>query len=303
MLTSKWICILYVGIILLIGFCIINKVEHFQVSLSDNKDLSTYDKGFVIKTNNTNNSNNTNNTNNTNNVYSLKNLSEFKETGVATNSGGVGNNSKTVLYINKDDGRNYNSMVQDLTVNYIDPNTEKNESCSPPGLCDIQEIKNKYTCGCGNNIGGCFKNNDKTNSVKNIVVSDNDIVEGYSNYSKTDLNGVFFTDYGGGEKYIPEGECGSGFQKNEYGLCNKLCHNCATYTTDHKDGLMKIKMDKEKHLGCDECSSCGGCPSCSSSCNCGSDNRCKSCSRCTSCNNCDNKKINRYLNFNDFVNY
>lgn len=309
MFTKTYMCILYVGLIVLLTICIMNsmhrRVENFQqVSLSNNNDMAKYQQIYM-----TDNKMDINN-----DVYSLENISNIKETGVAINSGGIGNNSKSVLYTNKDDGRNYNSMVQDLVVNYIDPNIEKNESCSPPGLCDIQEIKRKYTCGCGNNAGECFDKNKSMSTVaeagsdiiegsEDIIVGSEDIIEGYSNYSKSDLNGVFFTDYGGGERYIPEGDCGAGFQKNKYGLCEKLCHNCSTYTTDHKDGLMKIKMDKKLNIGCGECTSCGGCSNCNSSCNCSNDNGCKSCGRCSRCNNCENKKLNKYRHFNDFINY
>jgi hypothetical protein len=200
---------------------------------------------------------------------------------------------------------NYERMVSDLFGNYTDPNKEVNEMCAPPSLCKINAIKNKFTCGCGNNIGKCFDTVSK--EMTGGAISE-DLIEGYANYDKRDsLNGVFYTDYGGGEKYIPCGECQDGFIKNAEGKCEKRCHNCKTYTTDQENMLLKIDNDRvNRFKGCDECSSCGDCSNCNNydnQCACKengrNDNQCSNCKRCNNCNNCSNKRNKAYFNMEE----
>ena len=273
-------------------------VEGFKVSLSDNKDLTipsgTFparrrDEGFKYN----------------DDVRDNVNLSKIEASDPAENFGSEGNNSKIHMYSWKKD-MNYERMVSDLFGNYTDPNLEKNEYCSPPSLCKIQSVKNKFTCGCGDNIGQCFDTLSKKITGKIDKKVEEDIVEGFQNYNKHDsLNGVFYTDYGGGEKYIPCGQCQDGFIKNAEGKCEKRCANCKTYLTDQENMLLKIENDKENRFkGCDNCESCGECSECVNNCSCNNMNgstidKCSNCMRCKNCNKCKNKKLNAYVNHGD----
>jgi len=272
-------CLIYAVVLVLIFISVYNNKEDFKVSLSDNKDNSYKPKRYRKKLDNVSTVNN----------YSLDNMSKIRDTGVAVNFGGYGNNSDVMMYDKKGDGKNYLSMVQDLDVNYIDPNMEVNEKCSPPGLCDIQKIKNQFTCGCGSNIGQNFT----------ATCSKEPIIESFDNYDNTGQNGVFFTDYGGGEKYIPCGECQDGFVKNMFGKCEKRCKTCKTYKTTHKNMLLNIVEDRRnRHKGCGDCDCCGECSGCDNQCNCSNKVQmmCDNCMRCSKCNKCNNKSVNNYLN-------
>ena len=295
---DRCMCILYIICIVIIAIIVYNNrnlYEGFKISHSDNKINLKPIKTHVVKR--------------YKNIYNERmrqntNLSNITDTGPKYNIRGYGNNSSESVYNTKHD-MNYERMISDLFGNYTDPNKEVNEMCAPPSLCKINAIKNKFTCGCGNNVGKCFDTLSKKVTGGDIS---GDLIEGYANYDKRDsLKGVFYTDYGGGEKYIPCGECQEGFIKNAEGKCEKRCHNCKTYTTDQENMLLKIDNDRvNRFKGCDECSSCGDCSNCNNydnQCACKgnvrNDNQCPNCMRCTNCNNCSNKRKNSYFNMED----
>ena len=107
------------------------------------------------------------------------------------------------------------------------------------------------------------------------------------NRYKLQLNyeNVFFSDYGGGEVYIPEGECPQGYKRNSKNQCEKACANCKTYTTTNPKGLLDVKLDDYQESGCGECVSC--------TCNQQGDNMCNTGNN----RRCDNYKLNEYIRF------
>lgn len=273
-------------------------VESFKVSLSDNKDLTVPSKSFPVRWGKDDFKYN-------DVIRDNVNLSKIKASDPVDNFGSEGNNSRIQMYNDKKD-MNYERMISDLFGNYTDPNLEKNEYCSPPSLCKIQSVKNKFTCGCGDNIGKCFDTLSKKVTAKIDKKVNDDLIEGFANYDKHDsLNGVFYTDYGGGEKYIPCGQCQDGFIKNAAGKCEKRCTNCKTYLTEQENMLLKIDNDRENQFkGCDDCDSCGECSDCTNKCSCNNINvpnndKCRNCLRCKKCNSCNNKKVNSYVNYGD----
>jgi len=300
------ICFLYIAVLIILFYFVWNKsVEHFQISTSDNKDLAVYPGSHKADHSKLNDKLKNKNLNKnplySNDMYSLKNLSQINPTHNPGN-----NNSMTLLNTYSKDEPNFMKMVMDLDVNYTDPNTEVNEKCSPPGLCDVEKIKNKFSCGCVNN----FKERKCTdvdfhekNPVDNVKNTNEDIVEGFENNSSS---GVFYTDYGGGEKYIPCGECQDGYIKNVFGKCEKKCHNCKTFITDHPDMLQKINDDKDNQFrGCPDCDCCGDCNGCTNGCSCKGDTRiqnsCDNCMRCKSCNKCGTKKKSNYYSLDGLM--
>ena len=298
------ICLLYIiSIVVLIAIVYNNRnlYEGFKISHGDNKDLTEpgksfpvkWGKGFPARWGEKSNDYNAVNKQNCN-------LSRISPTNANDNFGGYGNNSTTALYNEKND-LNYERMVADLFGNYTDPNKEKNEMCAPPSLCKIQAVKNKFTCGCGNNVGKCFETLSNKVTGKKDAKENAEVVEGFANKHDS-LNGIFYTDYGGGEKYIPCGECQDGFIKNVFGKCEKRCTNCKTYTTDHPNMLQKIDNDRENRFkGCSDCSSCGECQDCDNQCKCKNrmENMCDNCMRCKHCNSCRTRRKNSYFNMSE----
>jgi hypothetical protein len=267
--------------------------EGFQISHSDNKDLTEPGKSFPVRWGKKSQDYNST-------VRQNIDLSLISATNPDYNFGGLGNNSKTTMYDEKKD-LNYERMVADLFGNYTDPNIEMNESCAPPSLCKIQAVKNKFTCGCGNNVGKCFDTLSRKITGKIDAKENKEVVEGFANKYDS-LNGVFYTDYGGGEKYIPCGECQDGFIKNVFGQCEKRCTNCKTYTTDQTNMLQKIDNDRENRFrGCGDCSSCGECQDCDNQCKCKNrmENMCDNCMRCKYCNSCRTRRKNSYFNMSE----
>ena len=267
--------------------------DDFQISQSNCKDMTEPGKNFPVRWGKKSYEYNSL-------VMNNINTSQFNATLPVDNFGGYGNNSRTSVY-NEHKDINYERMVADLYGNYTDPNIEKNEACAPPSLCKIQSVKNKFTCGCGNNVGKCFDTLSRKVTGKIDAKENKAVVEGFGNKHDSS-NRVFYTDYGGGEKYIPCGECQEGFIKNIFGQCEKRCTNCKTYTTDQANMLQKIDNDMDNRFrGCDDCSSCGKCQDCDNQCNCKNrmGNMCRNCTRCKYCNSCQSRRKNSYFNISE----
>jgi len=257
---DKCMCILYVATLLLMIYIVYNKdiiKEGFQVKLSDNKDMAKKEKLFKFSPNNYNLLKKNGLVDKESLKGDLNNRSKLRPLGY---SGGYPNNDSLYkLYGEKSDDANYMRMVVDLDVNYVDPNKEKNEMCAPPGLCDVEKIKRLYsdcetcnTCPNDKDVKGARNENELKGGDINIVESGKDLVEGFDNFGDFSNPGkVFYTDYGGGEKYIPCGECGDGFIRNRDGECQKRVWNGSTYVTDHPEQLLKVnEIEDIEYKGC-----------------------------------------------------
>lgn len=281
--------LLYIITLIFLIYIVVNKdivKEGFQIRLSDNKDTAEYKKSVKYPSLNYNINNK---------KYKLKNIDLKNRSNIKSlnYTKSVDNNDSLFkLYGEKSNDPNYKKMIIDLDVNYIDPNIEINEMCAPPGLCDVDKIKRLYNCGCPDkdDISKCDNKLNTLNKVRsNNTFSDfeNNIVEGYDNFGDFNKpsNKVFYTDYGGGEKYIPCGKCGDGFERNSLGECKKKCWNCSTYVTNNKNQLLDVDEDTNNLINCGDC------------------NMRKNCDMRKDCNYSNkNNNYNTYFNLDEYLN-
>lgn len=302
------VCILYILTLGILIYIVSNKeiiTEGFQIKC-DNKDTSKYEKIFERPKLNYNINKSTPPTK----TIDLNNRSQLKSLGYTK---GLENNDSLIsLYNHKSEDPNYMKMIVDLNVNYVDPNKEINEMCSPPGLCDVDKVKRLFNCGCSDDTSDkCNKSNPKASNYYEDIDrgddkdddiiegfenneegfednKDNDVIEGfvnhkgydnYGDFDKPNINNVFNTDIGGGETYIPCGECPVGFERNILGQCQKKCSNCNTYTTDQANQLLRVDADSNNLTNCGDCNMRGN---------------------CSDVNVC-NKSLNQILNTNDYL--